>query len=73
MPATNLNKFLNCSARYDTIILLAENNHLASTWMHLLGKPDLDKSGKELEPDYSFVTELGIEGEEYDRCVEAIR
>ena len=62
----NTDVFLQCPVRYETALFLANIDRDAAKWMHIWqARPD---GGEEMEFDSSFLSEMGFEGGDLERC-----
>ena len=71
LPTRERELFFQCPMRYETALFLAENDPWAVNWMQLWNCPNFEDIVD--EPDYSFLSELGFEGEDFKRCVVYIK
>ena len=65
--------FHNCPLRYDTDLFLAKCDRLATRWMKLNESQCDEDYNPNVVEDYSFISEMGFEDDDYDRCVAYIR
>ncbi len=71
LPTRERELFFQCPVRYETSLFLAEQNQKAVNWMQLWNCANFEDVGG--EPDYTFLSEMGFEGEDLKRCVVYIR